>query len=84
MIGSLNDCAKLEKTLAIIETWSEESNINFKSPKYKVLIVTRKISPFLFNYHIASQQMIRVDEEKELGVTMVPKYKLSRSRQAGC
>ena len=67
-ITSVNDCYQLQQTLTNLDTWSQDNNINFNGSKCKVLLVTRKKAPVYFPYHLWSKELLRVDDEKDLGV----------------
>ena len=58
----------MQKTLANLDTWSQDNNIKFNGSKCKVLSVTRKKAPVSFPYHLGSKELLRVDDEKDLGV----------------
>ena len=64
----MNDCNQLQKTLANLDTWSQDNNIKFNGSKCKVLSVTCKKAPVSFPYHLGSKELLRVDDEKDLGV----------------
>ena len=68
-IKSLDDCAHLQETLSKSEQWSQEANINFNASKCKVLTISRRKSPFLFNYHLGSTDLSRVNKEIDLGIS---------------
>ena len=51
----------LQESLSNLNTWSLENNT-------KVLSVTRKKNPVSFNYHLGTTSLLRVPQEKDLGV----------------
>ena len=67
-ITSVNDCNQLQETLTNLVTWSQDNNTKFNGSKCKVLSVTRKKAPVSFPYHLGSKELLRVDDEKDLGV----------------
>ena len=67
-ITSVNDCNQLQETLTNLDTWSQDNNIKFNRSKCKVLSVTRKKAPVSFPYHLGSKELLRVDDEKDLGL----------------
>ena len=75
------------ETLANVETWSEESNINFNSSKCKVRTVIRKKSPLLFNHYVVMQQMTCVEENDHKQPVLAfptPKYNPSQPKLTDC
>ena len=50
--------------------WSLESNMKFNASKRKVLRVTRKKTPVAHEYYLGNVYLQRVQEEKDLGVTI--------------
>ena len=64
------DCDVLQQDLISLNTWSHESNMKFNASKCKVLTVTRKKTPAIHDYHLGDVKLQRVQEEKELGVTI--------------
>ena len=67
-INSTTDCECLQKTLSNLNTWSHDNNIKFNATKCKVLTVTHKKILLTFNYHLGSSPLVRVQQEKDLGV----------------
>ena len=61
---SVADCACLQQALTNLDTWSRVSNICFNASKCKVLTVTRKTNPVIFDYNLGSQKLLRVQEVK--------------------
>ena len=49
-----------KQALTNLDTWSRVSNICFNASKCKVLTVTRKKNPVIFDYHLGSQKLLRV------------------------
>ena len=66
----LKDCAILQQDLTSLNTWSRESNMKFNASKCKVLTITRKKTPVNHEYHLGDVNIQRVQEEKDLGVTI--------------
>ena len=69
-VSSVSDCEKLQKALSELCFWSRQNNMNFKALKCKVLSITRKVNPLHFEYHMDCTKLLRVNEEKDLGVTI--------------
>ena len=69
-ILSVKDCAILQQDLTSLNTWSRESNMKFNASKCKVLTITRKKTPVNHEYHLGDVNIQRVQEEKDLGVTI--------------
>ena len=65
-ILSAKDCAILQQDLTSLNTWSHESNMKFNASKCKVLTITRK----KHEYHLGEVNIQRVQEKKDLGVTI--------------
>ncbi len=72
-ISSLSDCEDLQQALNNINAWSIQSNLKFNATKCKVLTITRKQNPVIYNYHLGPAVFSRVNEEKDLGVTISSK-----------
>ena len=60
----------LQQDLTSLNTWSHESNLKFNASKCKVLTVTRRKTPVTHEYHLGDVILQRVQEEKDLGVTI--------------
>ena len=60
----------LQQDLTNMNTWSLESNMKFNASKCKVLTVTRKKTPVAQEYYLGNVYLQRVQEEKDLGVTI--------------
>ncbi len=56
-----------------MHAWSIQSNLKFNATKCKVLTITRKQNPVIYNYHLGPAVFSRVNEEKDLGVTISSK-----------
>ena len=69
-ILSVKDCAIFQQDLTSLNTWSHESNMKFNASKCKVLTITRKKTPVIHEYHLGDVNIQRVQEEKDLGVTI--------------
>jgi hypothetical protein len=46
-----------------------ENYLRFKASKCKVLTITRKKNPIIYDYTLGNQKPIRIDSEKDLGIT---------------
>ena len=69
-ILAAKDCNILQQDLTSLNTWSHESNLTFNASKCKVFTVTRRKSPVIHEYHLSDVILQRVQEEKDLGVTI--------------
>ena len=67
-IRSKADCEILQHGLTSLGSWSTDNNLDFNQSKCKVLTITRKKTPLVYAYHMGSKNLLRVDEEKDLGV----------------
>ncbi|CAB4041741.1 Hypothetical predicted protein, partial [Paramuricea clavata] len=67
-VSTIGDCKKLQDALTELSSWSYQNNMNFNASKCKVLSITRKVNPLHFQYHMDSIKLLRVNEEKDLGV----------------
>ena len=67
-VSTIDDCEKLQDALTELSSWSYQNNMNFNASKCKVLSITRKVNPLHFQYHMDSTKLLRVNEEKDLGV----------------
>ena len=69
----INDAPEVinnELTLTNLDVWSRDNNIKFNGSKCKVMSVTRKEAPVSFLYHLGSKELLRVDDEKDLGIIL--------------
>lgn len=64
-----DDAQHLQQALFNLATWSYNNNNKFNDSKCKVLTVSRKKQPVPFTYQLGSANLLRVQEEKDLGVT---------------
>ena len=69
-ITSVSDCYQLQQTLTNLDVWSRYNNIKFNGSKCKVMSVTRKKAHVSFPYHLGSKELLRADDEKDLGVIL--------------
>ena len=60
----------LQESLLNMDDWTQRNNMQFNTTKFKVLTVTRKKQPLIFDYTLTHAQLERVTEEKDLGVTV--------------
>ena len=67
------DCASLQHSLSNLNLWTMENNLRFNVSKCKVLTITRKKNPIIHDYTLGSQNLTRVDSEKDLGITTTSK-----------
>ena len=67
-ITSTNDCERLQQSLTNLDHWSVQNNIRFNPSKCKVLTISRKKSPITYDYTLGTVKLIRVCNEKDLGV----------------
>ena len=73
-VRSVTGCENLQQTLDKLDIWTQDNNITFNASKCKVLSVTRKKDPITYPYHLGRNDLSRVENEKDLGVTI--SYKL--------
>ena len=62
------DAEQLQGDLSNLITWSDSASLNFNYNKCKVQLITRKLKPVIFVYHMAGCQLEVVWAEKDLGV----------------
>ena len=74
-ITSTNDCERLQQSLTNLDHWSVQNNIRFNPSKCKVLTISHKKSPITYDYTLGTVKLIRVCNEKDLGV--INSYELS-------
>ena len=67
-IKSVKDSEQLQNDLKHLETWSEESGLNFNETKCKTQRITRKIAPLTFNYKLSNGNLVQTECERDLGV----------------
>ncbi|CAB4008436.1 Hypothetical predicted protein, partial [Paramuricea clavata] len=72
-IISTRDCESLQHSLVKLDLWSMENNLFFNASKCKVLTVTRKKTPIIYEYTLGTEKLTRVDHEKDLGITTTTK-----------
>ena len=72
-ISTPEDCSQLQEALSCADVWSKDNNINFNPSKCKILTFSRrKVLTFfiLFEYHLGSSKLKRVNDEVDLGITV--------------
>ena len=69
-ITSLVDSMPLQQDLNNLEVWSSNNSVQFNPAKCKILTVTRKRNPITFSYKLTSNDLVRCDEEIDLGITI--------------
>ena len=69
-VKSEDDAQHLQQALSSLDNWSTRNNLKFNECKCKVLTITRKKHPICFNYKLGSTELLKVNEEKDLGVTV--------------
>ena len=67
-VTSAEHCDLIQDTLSNMHFWSQRNNIRFNKSKCKVLTVTRKKTPIVFDYTLDGTALTRASEEKDLGV----------------
>ena len=77
-ITSREDCDNLQEALSYVDDWSKEFNINFNTSKCKALTISRRKQPIVLNYHLGSAELIRVDSEVDLGITVTSNLSWNR------
>ena len=77
-ITSRQDCDNLQEALSYVDDLSNESNINFNTSKCKALTISRRKQPIVLNYHLGSAELIRVDSEVDLGITVTSNLSWNR------
>ena len=60
----------LQQDLNNLEVWSSKNSIQFNPSKCKILTVTRKRNSITFPYKLTSNDLVRCDEERDLGITI--------------
>ena len=60
-----------------MDDWTQRNNMQFDSTKCKVLTVTRKKQPLIYDYTLNHAQLEHVTEEKDLGVIVTCNNTLS-------
>ena len=69
-ITSNKDSACLQTALTCAEVWSADSNITFNTSKWKIMTISRCRNLLIANCHLGSADLIRVDSEVDLGITL--------------
>ena len=72
-VKSSQDCHHLQKALSLADDSSKQSNIDFNVYKCKVLTISCRKSPIESKYHLSSTELMRVNNEVDLGVTVTSK-----------
>ena len=65
---SARDCESLQESLVNLDSWSMENKLFFNASKCKVLTITRKKNPVIYEYTLGSKKLTRVDHEKDLHI----------------
>ena len=73
-IKSCQDCDNLQEALSYVDDWSKESNTS----KCKALKISRRKQPIVLKYHLGSAELIRVDSEVDLGITVTSNLSWNR------
>jgi hypothetical protein len=69
-ITNFNDCLALQSDLDLLCEWSVKWKLNFNALKCKLLSVTRNKNPVSFYYNMNGHILERVNNIKDLGVTV--------------
>ncbi|MCG8431742.1 MAG: hypothetical protein MJA29_11285, partial [Candidatus Omnitrophica bacterium] len=69
-IRDLNDCIALQGDLDMLWQWSNVWGLGFSIPKCQVVSITRKANPIHFHYNLHGTVLERVNDVKDLGVTV--------------
>ena len=69
-IASEVHCNELQSDLEALYVWSTTWSLNFNASKCKVITVTRKKDPLLYDYTLNGQTLERVSCINDLGVTI--------------
>ena len=72
-ITSRQDGDHLQEALSHADIWSKQSNIDFNASKCKVLTISRRKSPIETKYYLGANELLRVDSETDLGITVTRK-----------
>ncbi|CAB4009616.1 Hypothetical predicted protein [Paramuricea clavata] len=72
-IRSRQECDLLQESLSHADDWSKQSNIDFIASKCKVLTISRRKSQTETKYHLGSTELVRVDSDVDLGITVTRK-----------
>ncbi len=67
-INSPNDWLSLQRSLTNLDNWSKENKLCSNATKCKVLTITCKKTPIMFDYTLGDEKT-RVLSEKDLGVS---------------
>ena len=67
-IKSERDCWQLQDDLHFLEKWDSEWSIEFSPSKSNVIQVTRRHTPFKFQYKLLGKDLETVDTTKYLGI----------------
>ena len=65
-----NDCVKLQNDLNALMSWSRKWKMKFNVSKCKILTVTQRKSPIIFNYCMDNIKLLRCANIKDIGVTL--------------
>jgi hypothetical protein len=72
-IRSRQDCDLLQESFSLADDWNKQSNIDFDASKCKVLTKSSRKSPIETKYHLGKTELVRVDSEVDLGITVTRK-----------
>lgn len=76
-VDSLYDCTLLQKDLDLLSDWCRINDLNFNISKCAVLSFSNARSPMVFDYRIVTNDLNRVTEICDLGVTFDCKLSFS-------
>ena len=69
-IATIDDCLDLQSDLDLLYEWSVKWKLNFNATKCKILSVNRSKNPVSFYYNLNGHVLERVNDIKDLGVTV--------------
>ena len=69
-IQSMNDSATLQEDLRKLERWSDKWQMELSTEKCKVLRVTRKRTPLIFDYSLCGRSWESIDADKYPGIAI--------------
>ena len=84
LINSPEDARILQKDLDTLQTWEKLNKMEFHPDKCKVLRITNKRKPILYDYHIHNTALEIVESAKYLGVIIDSKLNWSPQISAVC
>lgn len=82
VVDTLEDCWALQQDLDKLVAWSETWGMAFNAKKCKIMHFGR--NNINFDYNIGNQTLVKVHEEKDLGILVSDNFKVAKQVERAC